>query len=80
MTKTQPFVEGPVQHVVHNGGPGGGWQVKTEGNEAATHVRDNKEDAIDIARELAMSNHTQLIVHDKEGTIIAREDYRATVH
>ncbi len=78
MTKTKAFVEGPVQHVVHNPGAGG-WQVKAEGSEKTTHVREEKIEAIEIAREIAQANYTQLIVHDEQGNITAREDYRATV-
>ncbi|WP_226584885.1 DUF2188 domain-containing protein [Halobacillus litoralis] len=49
-----------------------GWAVKAEDAKQASNVFDNKEEAIDRAKEIAQNKGTQVIVHKKDGTIQKR--------
>lgn len=54
---------------------GNGWVVK--GSKAATFtaITDSKTEAISIARTLARTKHTQMIVHGRNGIIEMKENY-----
>jgi uncharacterized protein YdaT len=54
---------------------GNGWVVKTNNASKFTVVIDSKKEAITIARNLAKTKHTELIVHAKNGNIELRESY-----
>ncbi len=56
---------------------GNGWVVKT--NKAAKFflITDSKKEAVDVARKLAMTKKSELIVHGKDGKIQVRESYVA---
>ena len=62
---------GKNQHVVPH--PDGGWQVKGAGNERATVRTETQEDAIAKAREIARNQHSELIIHGKDGKIRAKD-------
>ncbi len=56
-----------VYHVTPNVN---GWQVKGEGEDAKEFLVDDKENAIQHAKELAKSHHlSQVIVHNRDGQI-----------
>ena len=54
-------------HVVPN--PNGGWKVKQSGSSRASNLFDTKQPAIDRARELSVRQHTELVIHNKDGKI-----------
>ena len=47
----------------------GGWQVKRDGGERASHRADTKVVAEKVAREISRNQQTELQVHRKDGTI-----------
>lgn len=63
---------GKNQHVTpHNGV----WQVKGAGNQKATAVTQTQAEAIQIAREKAIKQHSELIIHGKNGQIREKNSY-----
>lgn len=61
------------QHVVPN--PDGGWDVKGAGAKKATVHTDTKKAAVDIARNIARNQHTELITHGRDGRIQSRDSH-----
>jgi uncharacterized protein YdaT len=66
-------IVGKNQHVTPH--PSGGWQVKGEGNQKATKVTDTKQEAIDIARQIAKNQGSELIIHGKDGKIQSKDSH-----
>lgn len=64
---------GKNQHVVPD--KEGGWNVKGEGNSRATVHTDTKQEAIDKGREIAMNQHSELVIHGKDGKIQDKDSY-----
>lgn len=64
---------GKNQHVTPH--PNGGWQVKGAGNKRATIITDTQAEARAIARELAIKNQSELIVHRIDGRIREKNSY-----
>jgi len=55
----------------------GDWAVKREGADRASSIHDQKEDAIERAKELAKDAPLgQIIIHKKDGTIQTEHTYR----
>lgn len=52
-----------------------GWQVKGEGNERATVVTSTQAQAIEVGRELAMNNKSELLIHGQNGQIRQKNSY-----
>lgn len=52
-----------------------GWQVKGEGNERATIVTPTQAKAIEVGRELAMNNKSELLIHGQNGQIRQKNSY-----
>ncbi|MFZ0370723.1 MULTISPECIES: DUF2188 domain-containing protein [unclassified Halobacillus] len=46
-----------------------GWAVKAEGADQPTKVYENKQDAINRAKEIAQNKGTSAIIHKQDGTI-----------
>lgn len=46
-----------------------GWQVKGAGNNKATKVTNTQAEAIDVAREIAKKQKSELIIHGTNGRI-----------
>jgi uncharacterized protein YdaT len=65
------------QHVVPLGN---GWAVKKEGSNSFTVITDNQRDAIKVAREIAKTNKSELIVHGKDGKIREKNSYGEDSH
>lgn len=61
------------QHVTPH--PQGGWQVKSEGNQRATARTSTQAEAKAIARELAIKNKSEMIVHGTNGRIREKNSY-----
>jgi len=52
-----------------------GWAIKGEGNKRATKVTKTQKEAIDIAREIAKTQKSELIIQNTEGKIRSKESY-----
>ena len=60
------------QHVVpHNEG----WAVRGAGNSRASSVHRTQQAAIQVAREIARNQGTELLVHGKDGRIRQRDSH-----
>jgi uncharacterized protein YdaT len=64
---------GKNQHVTRH--PEGGWQVKGAGNQKATKVANTQSDAINIAREIAMHQKSEVVIHGTDGRIRDKDSY-----
>ncbi|WP_299364894.1 DUF2188 domain-containing protein [Winogradskyella sp.] len=60
------------QHVVKHEK---GWAVKGAGNNKATKVVPTQKEAIDIARNIAINQKTELFIHGMDGKIRERNTY-----
>lgn len=60
------------QHVTPKGDK---WQVKGAGNEKATSIHDTQKEAIDVARNIARNQNSELFIHGKNGRIRERDSY-----
>ncbi len=60
------------QHVVPHGDK---WAVKGEKNVKNTKIVDTQKQAIDIAREIAKNQKSELVIHKKDGTIRDKDSY-----
>lgn len=60
------------QHVVPKGDQ---WAVKGAGNEKATRVVSSQAEAIQIAREIAVNQKSELFIHGQNGQIRERNSY-----
>lgn len=64
---------GKNQHVTPH--PKGGWQVKGVGNQRATVITETQAEARKIAREIAIKNKSELVVHGTDGRIREKNSY-----
>ncbi|MBA2176418.1 DUF2188 domain-containing protein [Halobacillus locisalis] len=53
-----------------------GWAVQAEGADQPTKVFENKQDAIDRAKEIAENKGTSAIIHKKDGSIQNQFSYQ----
>ncbi|HLX33804.1 MAG TPA: DUF2188 domain-containing protein [Candidatus Limnocylindrales bacterium] len=58
------------QHVVPHEGR---WGVRGEGNSRLTSTHDTQREAIDAAREIAQRQHSELLIHGRDGRIRERD-------
>lgn len=65
-------MSGKNQHVVPHAG---GWAVRGAGNGRATSVHDTQRAAIDAARGIAQNQHSELLIHGRNGQIRDRDSY-----
>lgn len=61
------------QHVTPH--PDGGWQVKGANNSKATVRTSTQKEAINIARSIAQNNHSEVVIHNKQGRIREKNSY-----
>jgi len=61
------------QHVTPH--PAGGWQVKGANNLKATGVFDTQKAAIERAREIAINQQSELVIHRPNGQIRQKDSY-----
>jgi len=47
----------------------GGWQIKRDGDERASHRGGTQSELIDTAREISRNQGTELQIHRRDGTI-----------
>jgi hypothetical protein len=64
MAKNQPVV--PV---------GNKWGVRGEGNSRITRISDTQREAINIGREIAINQQSELFIHSGDGRIRRRNSY-----
>ncbi len=60
------------QHVVPNGKD---WAVKGAGNDKVTKIVDTQSEAIKIAREIAINQKSEVVIHRPDGTIRDKDSY-----
>jgi hypothetical protein len=53
----------------------GGLQVKGAGNQKATIITDTQKEAIEIAREIAINQNSEVVIHRHDGTIRDKDSY-----
>ncbi len=63
---------GKNQHVVKHSD---GWAVKGAGNEKATRVKETQQEAIDIAKQIAKNQQSEMLIHRRNGKIRERNSY-----
>ncbi len=64
---------GRNQHVTPH--PLGGWQVKGAGNNRATVRTQTQKEAADIARQIAINQHSERLIHRTTGEIRQKNSY-----
>lgn len=52
-----------------------GWAVKGAGNERNTKIVATQKEAINIAREIAKNQQSELLIHNKEGRIREKDSF-----
>ena len=60
------------QHVVPHGNQ---WAVRGEGNQRYTQITPTQSEAIQIARDIAQNQRTELFIHNRQGQIRERNTY-----
>ena len=65
--------KGKNQHVTPH--PNGGWQVKGAGNSKATVRTTTQKEAADIARNIAINQKSERIIHGTNGRIRSKDSY-----
>jgi phage anti-repressor protein len=63
---------GKNQHVVPVDGE---WGVRGEGNGRLTSLHNTQEDAIDTAREIAINQRSEVVIHRRDGRIRDKDSY-----
>ena len=63
---------GKNQHVVKHQE---GWAVKGAGNEKATTVTPTQLEAIEAAREIAIKQQSEVVIHGRDGKIRDKDSY-----
>jgi len=61
-----------IQHVVPSGDQ---WAVRGEGNSKKTKITQTQGEAIEIAREIARNQQSELVIHRKNGIIRDKDSY-----
>lgn len=64
--------KGKNQHVTKHGD---NWQVKGAGNERATRIVETQKEAIKIGREIASNQHSELVIHGRNGQIRDKDSH-----
>ncbi len=63
----------PNQHVTKN--KNGGWNVKGEGNSKATKIVHTQKEAINIAKEIAKNQKSEVVIHGLDNKIRDKDSY-----
>jgi uncharacterized protein YdaT len=66
------------QHVVP--AKGNKWGVKGEGNQRITKKTDTQKEAINVAREIAKKQGSEVVIHRRDGTIRDKDSYGNDPH
>jgi len=51
------------------------WAVRGEGNEKVTSTHDTQAEAIERARQIAINQHSEVVIHRPDGTIRDKDSY-----
>ena len=65
------------QHVVPHGDR---WAVRREGNKKVTQTTRTQKEAINIARQIARDQGSEVVIHRPDGTIRDRDSYGRDPH
>ena len=65
-------MSGKNQHVVPHEG---NWAVRGEGNDKVTSKHETQADAIEAARQIAMNQKSEMLIHGRNGQIRGRSTY-----
>ncbi|MFH1525993.1 MAG: DUF2188 domain-containing protein [Bacteroidota bacterium] len=68
---------GKNQHVVHHKN---GWAVKGEGNSRPSSVHTTQKKAIDSARDIAINQKSEVVIHGRDGKIRDKDSYGNDPH
>jgi uncharacterized protein YdaT len=60
------------QHVVHRND---GWAVRGEGNKRDTVHTGTQGEAIEVARDIAIKQHSEVVIHGRDNKIRDRDSY-----
>ena len=52
-----------------------GWAVKKEGNKKASSVHKTQQQAIDVGRDAAKNEKSELVIHKRDGKIRDKDSY-----
>jgi len=52
-----------------------GWAVKTENSERAVKITETQKEAIEIAREIAQNQKSEVVIHGTDGKIREKNSY-----
>ena len=66
------------QHVVPVSGKG--WGVRGAGNDKLTAITDTQAKAIEIAREIAINQQSEVVIHGRDGRIRDKDSYGPDPH
>lgn len=69
---------GKDQHVVPSAN--GGWNVKGAGNSRATLHTLTKVEATNAARQISQNQHSELVIHNRDGKIASRDSHGHDPH
>ena len=64
---------GKNQHVTPH--KGGGWNIIGSGNQKPTRVVDAQKEAIQIARDIAKNQRSEVVIHNQKGQIRDKDSY-----
>lgn len=64
---------GKNQHVVTHEG---GWAVRGEGNQRATSMHRTQKEARQAARDIAINQRAEVVIHGRDGHIRDKDSYR----
>lgn len=53
----------------------GDWGIKGAGNSRLTAIFDTKQEALQTGRKIAMNQHTELVIHGRNGRIQDKDSY-----
>jgi protein-tyrosine-phosphatase len=71
------MAKGKNQHVVPHAD---GWAVKSAGAERATKVTSTQQEAINVARQIAQNQQSELLIHGENGQIREKNSYGNDSH
>ncbi len=67
-----------THHVVPN--PDGGWNIKKGGAERSSGHFDNKQDAVESARQISRNQRSELYIHNRDGRISQKDSHGGDPH
>jgi len=65
------------QHVVPHDN---GWAVRGEGNKKVTRITRTQKEAVEVARQIAQNQHSEVVIHRPDGTIRDKDSYGHDPH